>query len=171
MCRVFFHAGADAYAHGAEAERQLRRICVDYSADLQNLEQKMAARARQEEAKLKQLSAVRRAYIESEATALQAGAGAEAGPLIYESQLLSTDDLTNLRKQFRALPRLLVLVAAAEQTALLFSDGAPDCGKLVKDNAPVWNGKGGGRPDNARVLFAQRQDLDCFLDFLRKAVR
>lgn len=50
---------------------------------------------------------------------------------------------------------LLCLIHKPSNTVLLFSNGTIDCGKLVKENASIYNGKGGGTATSARAIFAK----------------
>ena len=43
-----------------------------------------------------------------------------------------------------------------------------NCGQLVSGNVKAYNGKGGGRADNARASFASSKDMMDFVDFLKK---
>ncbi|MFA5636076.1 MAG: hypothetical protein WC977_09230, partial [Anaerovoracaceae bacterium] len=75
-----------------------------------------------------------------------------------------------LSKLLPQLPgKLVALVSTKENTIILLSEGTPDCNKIVKDNAAVWSGKGGGRPNSARAMFPGVEDMDCFLDYIQKA--
>ena len=66
---------------------------------------------------------------------------------------------------------LFVLVSTRENTIILASNGAHDCGKIVKDNAHIWRGKGGGNANSARALFPTREDLECYVTFIKQAYR
>ena len=57
-----------------------------------------------------------------------------------------------------------------ENTLLLLSGGTPDYNKIIKDNAGVWGGKGGGRPNSARVMFPTAEDMDYFLEFIKRRI-
>lgn len=63
---------------------------------------------------------------------------------------------------------LFVLISTRENTIILASTGAHDCGKIIKDNAHVWRGKGGGNANSARALFPTREDLECFVTFINQ---
>lgn len=63
---------------------------------------------------------------------------------------------------------LIALISSQENILVLASSGKHDCGKIIKDNALVWRGKGGGNAASARVMFPSREDLDCFLSFIRQ---
>ena len=66
---------------------------------------------------------------------------------------------------------VLALVAEKQNTVILTSGGAPQCGQLVRDYAPMYKGKGGGNPKLARAIFTNRDNLDLFLDLLEKHLR
>ncbi|MEG2199840.1 MAG: hypothetical protein RRY25_06105, partial [Anaerovorax sp.] len=55
-----------------------------------------------------------------------------------------------------------------EHTIMLFSNGNPDCGKLVRDNADIYQGKGGGNATGARAIFSKADYVDTFVDLLEK---
>ena len=65
--------------------------------------------------------------------------------------------------------QLAVMISTRENIVILASSGGQDCGKIVKDNAQVWRGKGGGNAAGARAMFPSREDLECFVTFLRQA--
>lgn len=88
------------------------------------------------------------------------------------SDLKSEDLMTLGRGLIKEIPKLLLLVSEDENTLLLFSDGlAIDCGKLVKDNASIYKGKGGGNKESARALFPKKEYLDTFIDLIEKHLR
>lgn len=92
--------------------------------------------------------------------------------LIKEFADLSVDDLLGLGRQTMPLIKgLLLLVSTRETTVLLFSDGKPDCGKLVKENAPIYHGKGGGNANQARAIFTKNEYVETFIDLLKKHLR
>jgi alanyl-tRNA synthetase len=63
---------------------------------------------------------------------------------------------------------LLVLISTNENTIILAAAGAYDCGKIIKDNAHIWRGKGGGNAMSARASFPTREDLECFVTFIKQ---
>jgi alanyl-tRNA synthetase len=76
------------------------------------------------------------------------------------------------RGLMQEIPKLLIIVSEDENTLLLFSNGLDvDCGKLVKDNASIYNGKGGGNKESARALFPKKEYLDTFIDLIEKHLR
>ena len=82
----------------------------------------------------------------------------------------SIDDILSIVKQMtRAsdkLDKLVILVSDKDNTAILASDSV-DCGKLVKEKAPAFSGKGGGKPSMARAMFTSSDDLNRFIDSVK----
>ena len=84
----------------------------------------------------------------------------------------SIDDLQTLgRKVAPVVKGLLLLIAQRENTVLLVSPGKPDCGRLVKENAGIYQGKGGGNATLARAIFPKPEGLETYLDLLEKHLR
>ena len=83
---------------------------------------------------------------------------------VYSLDLISVDDL--LKLGFSVISetegKLLVLLHPGSCTALLFSSGDFKCGALIKEKAPAFNGRGGGRDDNARAVFSNQKDMRAF---------
>ena len=52
-------------------------------------------------------------------------------------------------------------------TCLLFSSGEAKCGALVKEHAPEFGGRGGGRDDSARAVFSSLRDMKAFAEALQ----
>ena len=67
--------------------------------------------------------------------------------------------------------KIAFLVHEPTFTVLLVSDGKTDCGKLVKDNAQIYNGKGGGNKTMARAIFTKSEYVDTFIDLIEKHLR
>lgn len=96
-----------------------------------------------------------------------------ANIILREYADLSVNEALNIGKFIKnPIPNLLAFIVPSENAVVLLSDGKRcDCGKLVKENAPIYNGKGGGRADNARALFNSREYVDTFIDLLDKHLR
>ena len=152
-----------------------------YSSDRVSLLSKMEREEQKSTQTKQELYGIKQAYLEEKGALLLnlllscKKEGKQV--LVQEYPVLKADDLTALGARIQKDPQvslrsmLVVLISPSEQTVILASDGSVDLGKLVKENAGVWNGKGGGRQDQARALFPTRQDMDCFIDFLNKSYR
>ena len=78
----------------------------------------------------------------------------------------STDDLLKLGfTVINEIPGLFLIMKhpSASTCLLLSSSDEYKCGQLVKDHAQKFNGRGGGRPDNARAIFPSTSDMDAFI--------
>ena len=92
--------------------------------------------------------------------------------LSFDYEVLTVDDLLNLAKElFDVIPKVLFLVHRPSHTVLLCSGGKPDCGKLVKENASIYGGKGGGGATAARAIFQKDDYVDTFIDLIDKHLR
>ncbi len=83
---------------------------------------------------------------------------------------LQVDDLFEIGKLLDAsyIPFLLILVSRPNKTCVLLSNGVnADCSKLVKDNAGIYGGKGGGRNTSARAIFPDEDSMDMFITLLK----
>ena len=85
---------------------------------------------------------------------------------VYSSELLTADELLKLGfSVINEVPGLLLIMKhPATHTCLLLSSSEEHkCGQLVKEHAPEHSGRGGGRDDNARAVFASAGDMDGFV--------
>jgi alanyl-tRNA synthetase len=93
-------------------------------------------------------------------------------PTAYKFDILTIDELLGIgRNLSETLTSVLFLVHNPTNTILLFSNGKPDCGKLVKDNANIYGGKGGGHKESARAIFPKEEYIDVFIDLIEKHLR
>ena len=85
---------------------------------------------------------------------------------VYSSELLDVDDLLKLGfSVINKHPGLFLVMAhsGAKTCLLLSSDDDRKCGNIVKEFAPKFSGRGGGRPDNARAVFENSSDMQGFI--------
>jgi alanyl-tRNA synthetase len=54
---------------------------------------------------------------------------------------------------------------------MFFSDGSIHCGNLVRDNAGIYGGKGGGSNVQARAIFPDNKNIETFADLIDKHLR
>lgn len=178
MTRITFDAGAKALDICREEGVLVKNLTKRYSADRSSLMEKIVLQEEKNKQVRQELFELKKVYLEERSEEILKSfpdlAKDKKNVLIREYPILKVDDLLTIA---RLIPKslsgstLLALISTIELTVILVSDGRVDLGKLVKDNAGVWNGKGGGKADQARALFPSRQDLDCFLDYLMKSYR
>lgn len=176
MYRIYFEAGSRAMAIFDKTYDVLASIGNRYSAGQDDLLDKMAiAEAKNKKIRdslyvLKQ-SVTKGRIAEIEACLEEANQTKQL--LIREYDDMSIDDLLNIgRPLTEKIKKLLMIAAPSENTLLLFSDGkSVDCGRLVKENASIYNGKGGGSKQNARAIFPSNEYMVTFMDLLEKHLR
>lgn len=169
MYRITFDAGAAALSNFREQAEILKVLSQRYSSDVRSLIAKIDGREQKERNTRQELYELKKVYLNEQKDDILLSAE-KTKPLIRKYSYLKPDDLAALSRLLpEDLPDLISLVAAKENTVILRSNGDIDCGKIVKDNAAVWKGKGGGKSTNARVVFPSEQDLNCFLSFISKA--
>ena len=106
------------------------------------------------------------------AAASASGPSASGSALVRRYHILSLDDLTVLAREVSPYAKKIAfLVHEPSCTVFLVSDGSVDCGKLVKDNAQIYGGKGGGSKTTARAIFTKEEYVDTFIDLIEKHLR
>lgn len=174
MFRIYCEAGKRALEIFDEYHETLTTIGNRYSASPENVLEKLGA----QESKIKgikdELHRLKTALINAHVEELTdiLNSNEDKNIVVKEYDDLSVDDLL---KTSKGLPlektKILMLVSRREQTILLFSDGKIDCGKLVKENASIYQGKGGGNNISARAIFPKEDSIDIFIDLICKHLR
>jgi len=166
MNRIFFDCGKAALEKLSADSAMLADAARRYScspADLASRLDKEAENISDLKARIASMTSYIKSCEEEKITS-QISASDQPGH-IYSSDLLNTDDL--LKLGFSVINRVpgtfLVMVHPASLTCLLLSSADDKkCGEIVKSTAPRFNGKGGGRPDNARAVFSSKADMESF---------
>jgi len=179
MFRIYCEAGKRALEDYDHKHDIITTLGNKYSATADTLLEQMARDEEKIKAVRNELYILKNSVIKERAAFIEEEikSGAEAhqnnGIFVYEYSDLKTDDVMAIGRAVTAkAPKLLLLISSTDNVLLLFSDGKTcDCGKIVKDNAGIYNGKGGGRSDNARAMFPNREYLYTFIDLVEKHLR
>ena len=178
MFRVYLEAGERAFRKYQQEYNTLLQLGNQLSAGPEDLLQKYRAQQEKNQQSRNQLYALKRRVIEKETVAiLKEFRQTEGLPLFQRNltryyDILTLDDLMNLAKElFHEIPNVLFLVHRPSHTVLLCSGGTPDCGRLVKENASVYGGKGGGNANAARAIFSKEEYVSTFIDLIEKHLR
>ncbi|MGI6751465.1 MAG: alanyl-tRNA editing protein [Anaerovoracaceae bacterium] len=171
MTRIYFDAGQDALKNYIQIDEIIKTLGRNYSADKDSLLKKIQLQDNKFKEVRQNLYEFKKAFTEERLKELLKETGEnKASVTVKEYPLLKTDDILIM---MRGIPDnlhgLLALISPSENTVLLHCNGHVDCGKLIKDNAHIWKGKGGGKAQSARAMFPERQYLDCFIDFIKQA--
>ena len=85
---------------------------------------------------------------------------------------MSLDDLNVLAREVSPhIRKIAFLVHEPSYTVFLVSDGSVDCGRMVKENAQIYGGKGGGNKTTARAIFTKDEYVNTFIDLIEKHLR
>ena len=186
MTRVYFNAGKGALKDYQNKHRIITELNQKYSSDDNDLPEKMKAQDEKNKDTRQELYLLKNTFLALAAGEILQNYGITfsepqessidmtvPGLAIREYPYFSASDLSAVMKALTSkLDKsgpLVLLISTRENIVILVCGGSHDCGKIVRDNAHVWNGKGGGNAAGARVMFPSREDLECFLLFIRQA--
>lgn len=172
MSRIYLECGQRALRHYQQRLDDMYDIACDMSCGLEDLKEKYQKAQEKDRALHDKLHNMSRRVMMSEAGSI-AASGNSAEVRRYDD--LSTDDILAIVKQLDKLskdsenvPCAVILASMTENTVILASpDHTVDCGKLVKENAPAFSGRGGGNPQMARAMFGNADDLNSFVDSIK----
>ncbi len=168
MFRIYFEAGQRAFRQYQERYEVLTTLENRLSAGFGDLLSKYQSQEEKNKAVRDELYHLKKSVIAKEIESVEQ----EIKPyFVKKYDNLSVNDLLEIGKKLQDLvPTIAFLVHTPSNTVLLFSD-TYDCGKLVKENASIYNGKGGGGKNNARAIFSKEEYVDIFIDLLEKHLR
>lgn len=170
MNRIYFDCGIMAKEKLAADYRLLTDIANRNSCSTEDLLHKLDA-ADSETADMKALISKMSSYIkENEKAAILSSFTGKF--LAYSLDLIPVEDLLKLGFAViqEADNKVLALLHNATRTLLLFSSSDVKCGAVIKEHAPTYNGRGGGRDDNARAVFQDEKSMQAFADALSEMV-
>ena len=191
MTRIYCDAGRKALADYQQKHDILMELSNQYSSSIEEFPAKLRIQEEKNAAIRSQLHQLKKAWIESESAKLDAlleevgttddsmiqSSGSETPVILYLLEHLSMDDAFTMAKPYmgtlhagNAHP-LLLLYVKKEHSCVLVSDGTVHCGKLVKEYASFYQGKGGGNDVSARAIFTTDENVRLFADLLGKHLR
>ena len=172
MNRIFFDYGACAMDKLTNDSHILRDIASGYSCSSSDVPSRMAAEAESTSALKAKLADMTNYVKESEKESIMKEIR-ESGANIYcyGSDILSPDDLLKMGFDvIHEISGLLLFMKSPETNTCILLSSREDavCGTLVKENAALFGGKGGGRPDNARAMFSSTDDMEAFISKIKE---
>lgn len=173
MFRIYFEAGKRAAEDYASKHELVQTLGNKYSTGTDGILKKIKAQEEKYSALKNQHAVLRDSVIEiRKKEIIHAIETNPAEICIYKYNDMTVDDLLNIgRPIMDQVKKLLMIVEQNSNTVLLFSDGNVDCGKLVKENASIYNGKGGGSNQNARAIFATEEMAELYIDLITKHLK
>ncbi len=178
MTRVFFDCGRLAIDKLKHDYATLTSIANSLSTSNDGVPHKLEIQAERESSLKARIASLSTFYKEKEletmARVIDAAKHSECGGsriYTFDNELLEVNEL--LKLGFQMQPELgdglLILRDIPTSTVLLLSDGSTyKCGDIAKEKASSFGGRGGGRPDNARVAFKDAKEANAFIDYLLK---
>lgn len=183
MTRIYCDAGRKALADYQQKHEILTNEANRYSASVEEFPEKLRIQEEKMNAVRNELYHLKKAYIEAEKEKLDAVLGdidqssSKTPVILYPLLHLSMDDAFTMAKSYMGKVRvgkthpLLLLYVPAQTSCVLVSDGTVHCGKLVKEYASFYQGKGGGNDVSARAIFTSDEDVRLFADLLSKHLK
>ena len=167
MNRIYFDCGKAAFDKLSTDSKILSEAARRYSCSPAALPERLDAEADSISALRARLAAMT-AYIKDaeKEKIIDEISSSGASFYVYSSAILSADDLLKLGfSVINDVPGLFLILKQTEtQTCLLLSSSEEHkCGAIVKANVQRFNGKGGGRDDNARAIFPSAADMNAFI--------
>lgn len=191
MFRVYLEAGQRALADYDMKHNMLTGLSNSYSSSIEDFPGKLKSQEEKMNAVKNELFHLKKAFIENECDKLDAilneastsqNEDGSSQVIIYPLHHLSMDDAFNMAKNYMGkdnmaehrccrAPSLIMLYAKKDTSYILVSDGSIHCGKLVKEYASFYNGKGGGSDISARAIFTSSEDAALFADLIDKHLK
>lgn len=170
MFRIYFEAGKRAFLKYQNELDTLTTLANSLSAGTDDVLSKYHAQVEKNKESRNQLHFLKKEVIARETADI--AAALERGENVRRYHILSLDDLTVLAREVSPhVKKIAFLVHEPSYTVFLVSDGSVDCGKLVKDNAQIYGGKGGGNKTTARAIFTKDEYVDTFIDLIENHLR
>lgn len=183
MTRIYCDAGRKALTDYQRKHEILTNEANRYSASVEEFPEKLRIQEEKMNAVRNELYHLKKAYIEAEKEKLDAvlgdidQSGSKTPVILYPLLHLSMDDAFTMAKSYMGNIQagkthpLLLLYVPAQTSCVLVSDGTVHCGKLVKEYASFYQGKGGGNDVSARAIFTSDEDARLFADLLSKHLK
>lgn len=175
MYRIYFEAGRRAFDKYQQQFEILNTLCNTLSAGTDDVLEKFRISREKDKEMRSQLHFLKKEVIAREAASIIAEVEQLSSPYsVCERRysILTPDDLVTLSREISpAIKKIYFLVHEPTHTVLLVSDGNTDCGRLVKENASIYNGKGGGNKTMARAIFTKEEYVNTFMDLIEKHLR
>jgi len=168
MFRIYFEAGQRAFKQYQARYDVMTTLENKLSAGFDDLLDKYQAQQDKTKGVRDELYHLKKWVVGKEIDDIKANM---APAFVRKYDKLSINDILDIGKELKGLiPTVAFLVHEPSNTVLIFTD-KHDAGKLVKDNASIYGGKGGGNKNSARAIFAKAEYVDTFIDLIEKHLR
>ena len=174
MNRIFFDCGSMAFAKLSSDSQLLSAIAAKYSCSSWDLLRRLDAETETIAALKSRISSLSAYVKDIERTRILEDMTLSVSDVYtYTTDILSIDEL--LKLGFSVIGetngQVLLMLHPESLTCLVFSSGEVKCGKLIKEHAGEFGGRGGGRDDNARAIFKTAKDMHDFASAVEKMLQ
>lgn len=165
MSRVFFEAGGRAYAKYRDQFNILYDLGNRLSAGYEDILSKYDKQVRRNQESRDRLHRLTQVLVSQKSSQILSDLSSVSEcMLVYEEDLFTADDILDIGKIIEpSIKGLVALIATDTNTVFLFSGGEPACGKLVKEYASDFGGRGGGKANMARAVFPDKSGCKAFI--------
>ena len=168
MFRIYFEAGERAFRQYQERFDVMTTLENKLSAGTADILDKYQAQQDKTKAVRDELYHLKKWVVAKEIDDIKAQM---CPAFVRKYDKLSINDLLDIGKELKGLiPTVAFLIHEPSNTVLIFTD-KHDAGKLVKENADIYGGKGGGNKNSARAIFSKTEYVDTFIDLIEKHIR
>lgn len=168
MFRIYFEAGRRAFLQYQQRFDVLTTLEKKLSAGFSDLLDKYTAQQEKTKEVRNELYLLKKWIISREIDSICTSI---TPWFVKKYNELSINDIQDIAKGLIGkIPTVAFLVHQPSNTILLLSDKY-DAGALVKENAHIYNGKGGGNKNAARAIFEKAEYVDTFIDLIEKHLR
>lgn len=168
MFRIYFEAGRRAFTHYQQRFDILTALENRLSAGTLDLLDKYDAQQEKNRVVRDKLYHLKKKVIATEIGEIR---NAITPNFIRKYDDLEINDIQEIGKGLLgAIPTVAFLVHTPSNTVFLLTDRL-DAGMLVRENAQIYGGKGGGSKQSARAIFAKEEYVDTFIDLIEKHLR
>ncbi len=174
MFRIYFEAGKRALEKYQMQFDILTTLENQLSSGTEDLMDKYKAQQEKNKEARTQLHLLKKEVIKREVVDIKSLMTSSHQLITRAYNLLSGDDISAIARELSdSIPKILFMIHKPTLTVFLCSSSKSqiDCGKLVKDNASIYGGKGGGNKTLARAIFNKEEYIDVFIDLIEKHLR
>ena len=174
MFRIYFEAGQRALEKYRVQFDTITQLENSLSAGNDDLLDKYNSQQEKNRQVRTQLYLLKKEIIKREVKDIKEEMLLSDKPIVRSYDLLSADDISAIAREISDdIPKILFLVQNPSATVFLCSSAKSkiDCGQLVKDNAGIYGGKGGGNKTLARAIFSKEEYMPTFIDLIEKHLR
>lgn len=169
MYRITFDAGKPAFLKIRDDCEVLKSLCRKYSVEPENLLERLNDQDKKTNSIKQELNSFKNIYMDDLLAKFYEKNKDEKHLAIESYEHLMLSDLNRMQKNLKSDIDLIVLISTAESSAVLTGNGKVNCGQLVKEIASLMSAKGGGKDTFAQATFKNADDLDVFINYLKKA--